>query len=431
MSTLPEGWARTTLGNVHTINPRHPKDVDKKQTISFVPMLAVSEQTGLISDAEERVLEQVWTGYTHFRNGDVLFAKITPCMENGKIAVASDLTNGLGCGTTEFHVLRSIGATEPKLVWYYLRDYSFRTNAERSMTGAVGQRRVPKSYLEEHSFLLPPLAEQRRIVEKLDALNAHSRAAATALTRIETLISRYKTAVLGAAFDPDGIGAESRWQERTIAEVGDVALGRQRSPKDHQGPHMRPYIRAANITWDGLDLSDVKKMNFSPSEFEVFQLQPGDVLVNEGSGSAKEVGKPAIWRGEIENCCFQNTTIRIRPKQCTSQYLYYYLLFCARSMRFVRETQGVNIHHIGKRGLAEFPIPLPESLEKQAEIVARIEAAFAQIENLTRATATARVRISTLDRAILARAFKGKLVPQNPNDEPASELLKRVKGKQN
>ena len=100
-----------------------------------------------------------------------------------------------------------------------------------------------------------------------------------------------------------------KWKAVSIETVGEVILGRQRSPENHNGPHMRPYVRAANITWGGWDLSDVKKMNFDRRDFEKFRLQIGDVLINEGSGSAKEVGKPAIWNGEIEDCCFQNTLI--------------------------------------------------------------------------------------------------------------------------
>src|SRR5688572_16769003 len=116
------------------------------------------------------------------------------------------------------------------------------------------------------------------------------------------------------------------WEWTAVSSVGSVALGRQRSPSNHNGPHMRPYLRAANITWDGWDLSDVKEMNFDDADFSRFRLHPGDVLVNEGSGSAKEVGKPAIWQGQIENCCFQNTLVRVQPRACTSEYLYSYFL---------------------------------------------------------------------------------------------------------
>jgi type I restriction enzyme S subunit len=103
-----------------------------------------------------------------------------------------------------------------------------------------------------------------------------------------------------------------KWVRAPLASIAEVQLGRQRSPKNHFGPNMKPYLRAANVTWDGLALDDVKEMHFSPKEVATFRLAPGDILLSEASGSASEVGKPALWRGEIEDCCFQNTLLRVR-----------------------------------------------------------------------------------------------------------------------
>jgi type I restriction enzyme S subunit len=173
---------------------------------------------------------------------------------------------------------------------------------------------------------------------------------------------------------------------------------------------MRPYVRAANITWQGWNLSDVKRMNFDERDFKRFKLQPGDVLINEGSGSADEVGKPAIWNGEIKNCCFQNTLIAVRPYEMTPEYLYFVLLNAARSRAFVDETRGVNIHHIGRAGLAQFVIPVPPA-EEQQEIVRRIKAAFSRIDKILADTDRATQLLDRLDQAILTKAFCGELVP--------------------
>jgi type I restriction enzyme S subunit len=201
------------------------------------------------------------------------------------------------------------------------------------------------------------------------------------------------------------------WQWTTVDGIGNVALGRQRSPANHNGPKMRRYLRAGNITWNGWDLSDVKEMNFDEDDFLRFSLCSGDVLVNEGSGSAKEVGKPAIWRGQMENCCFQNTLIRVKPIGCTSEYLFFYFLFTARSEGFVSSTQGVNIHHIGKNGLASFPVPVP-SISEQQRVVAKID-------SLSAKTGRARDHLDHLPRlvekykrAVLTAAFEGKLTRQ-------------------
>ena len=91
-----------------------------------------------------------------------------------------------------------------------------------------------------------------------------------------------------------------------VGDVADVQLGRQRSPQYHTGAQMRPYLRSANVTWSGISLDDVKEMNFDDTDFKKYRLEPGDLLLNEASGSSNEVGKPALWDGEISDCCFQN-----------------------------------------------------------------------------------------------------------------------------
>jgi type I restriction enzyme S subunit len=192
---------------------------------------------------------------------------------------------------------------------------------------------------------------------------------------------------------------------------------------------MRSYVRAANITWNGWDLSDIKQMNFDAADFERFRLLPGDVLVNEGSGSAKEVGKPAIWRGQIKNCCFQNTLVRVQPVACTSEYLFAYLLFNALTERFVSKTQGVNIYHIGKDGVSRFPIPVPP-LPEQRRIVAKIDSLSGKAKLARDQLDHGRRLVQKYKQAILAAAFRGDLTrewrAQQAAIESASDLIKRT-----
>jgi hypothetical protein len=106
------------------------------------------------------------------------------------------------------------------------------------------------------------------------------------------------------------------WDSKTLRGVAEVVLGRQRTPQQADGPHMVPYLRAANVRDGQLDLIDVMSMNFSPSEQQIFSLRSGDVLVTEGSGSLSTVGASAAWSGELRGTvCFQNTLLRMRPKQ--------------------------------------------------------------------------------------------------------------------
>jgi type I restriction enzyme S subunit len=189
---------------------------------------------------------------------------------------------------------------------------------------------------------------------------------------------------------------------------------------------MRSYVRAANITWSGLDVSDIKEMNFTPAEFEIFRLEPGDVLLNEGSGSASEVGKSAIWEGQIENACFQNTVLRVRPYKYDSRLLRYCFLYIALSGDFIQDTQGVNIIHIGKAGLAKKVIPVPP-VSEQKVLLKRIENSLAHADRLEAEAARVRALLDRLEASILSKAFRGELVSQDPADEPASVLLERIR----
>lgn len=163
----PFKYGKTKLASCCEINPKKAKDsrlVDNIE-ISFVPMTAVSEK-GEIDSSDVRRYEDVKKGFTYFIEGDVLFAKITPCMENGKGAVAKGLKNGIGFGSTEFHVLRPIdGISNPYWVYAITSFKSFRKEAESNMTGSAGQRRTPASFLENYEVSLPPIELQNQFAD--------------------------------------------------------------------------------------------------------------------------------------------------------------------------------------------------------------------------------------------------------------------------
>ena len=152
------------LGEICTINPRIDRSrYSKHMPVSFVPMAAVDERTGAIKVHEERSLSEISSGHTAFEEGDILFSKITPSMENGKIALACNLTNGVGYGSTEFYILRPGKRVLGEYIYHFVRRTRFREEAKRRITGTA-QQRVPKSFIENTLIPLPSLIEQRRIV---------------------------------------------------------------------------------------------------------------------------------------------------------------------------------------------------------------------------------------------------------------------------
>jgi type I restriction enzyme, S subunit len=211
-----------------------------------------------------------------------------------------------------------------------------------------------------------------------------------------------------------------------LSEVAEVRLGRQRSPKNHAGTHMRPYVRAANVGWSGWKLDDVKAMNYTEREMDTYRLQPGDLLLGEASGSATEVGKPALWEGQIDDCAFQNTLIRVRPSAAAdSRYLLRYFGYCASTGEFARSARGVGIFHLGSKTLADWKVPLPP-IEEQRRIAAVLDAA----DELRAKRREALAKLDTLTQAIFIDMFGNVFDPRQGDRETVAlgELMAKRRG---
>ncbi|WP_415276427.1 restriction endonuclease subunit S [Clostridium perfringens] len=162
-----KGYGIKKLGEVTEVNPKKSeiKELDKDLIVSFVPMDRVSEK-GEFAPELSKPISEVYNGFTYFKDNDVLFAKITPCMENGKGAIAINLSNGIGFGSTEFHVLRPIkDNSNPYWIYHLTTLIEFRRLAERKMTGSAGQKRVPTDFLNNVEVVIPPIELQNQFAD--------------------------------------------------------------------------------------------------------------------------------------------------------------------------------------------------------------------------------------------------------------------------
>lgn len=215
-----ESWNETILKVVCKVNPKKidinglPDDLE----VSFFPMVSLSEIYGEITEPQTRLLKDVKNGFTNFSEGDVVFAKITPCMENGKSAIIGKLVNGLGYGTTEFYVLRCNENLYNRYLYHMVRDTSFRNKAKAVMSGAVGQQRVPKSFMENYPLDLPSVPEQIEIVRILDDLLAKEQQTKEAAEAVLEQIDLIKKSILARAFRGE-LGTNDPAEERAVELV--------------------------------------------------------------------------------------------------------------------------------------------------------------------------------------------------------------------
>jgi len=189
--TNPKGWPMKKLSEVAKINPPKAK-LQGDDKVSFIPMKFVDDADGKVTESEERLFSEVKTGYTGFIENDILFAKITPCMENGKAAIAKNLVNNVGFGSTEFHIIRPLNISVD-YIFHFIRRDNFRNEARNNFTGSAGQKRVPKNFLENVLVPIPSKPEQdkfEQIVKKFEALKTKMRQSQTEIDHLAKSLSQ-------------------------------------------------------------------------------------------------------------------------------------------------------------------------------------------------------------------------------------------------
>lgn len=427
--SLPAGWTYASLSDLCQFNPK--TTADDAAICGFASMHGLGLKYRDRLRFEQRPWGDVKKAYTHFQNGDVLIAKVTPCFENGKAGIATGLPNGIGAGSSEFCVFRPADGADRRYLLAWLSTEDFRRRATVAMTGSVGLKRVPKEVFLSEQVPLAPVPEQQRIADKLDIVLARVDAVNDRLARITPLLKRFRQAVLAAATsgrltaDWRG-GAESNWQKLTADEACEKVQSGG-TPKAGFASEGIPFLKVYNIVDQRLDF-DYRPQFVCPdvhaSELRKSQVRPGDVLMNI-------VGPPlckvAVVPPDHAEWNINQALTLFRPSEKVSSGWLNIVLSEGRQVRDVlKDTKGsVGQVNISLSQCRAFELPVP-SAEEQTEIVRRVDILFGFADRLEARLQAAQTSASRLTPALLAKAFRGELVPQDPTDEPAAELLKRL-----
>jgi len=386
------------LHEVVEINPRGPSgQISPPDVVDFVPMADVKED-GTMYVSSQRDYSDVSKGYTAFKNGDVLLAKITPCYENNKIAVAN-VTTEWAYGSTEFHVLRvdERNLFAPYLA-YFLRQDAVRNEGEKRMTGSGGQRRVPKAFLETLEIPLPLLEEQKRIAAILDQADALRRLRARALDRLNGL----RQAIFHELFS----GLDERSPLVTLGSVS-----RKITDGTHQSPEWAetgvPFIFVSNVRNQTVSLETKKFV--TQGEFQSLlkrtDLAVGDVLYTTvgsyGNAGVVRDKAPFVFQRHIAH-------IKPDPEKIDPIYLSHALEASELRRQADQAATGVAQKTVSLSSIKKFTFRLP-SLEAQKSLRAAVEALESQMEQAHRS----QYQIDALFAALQLRAFRGELSSGN------------------
>jgi type I restriction enzyme, S subunit len=473
---LPEGWTAAAIGDIAVINPRHPRTVKDSTIVSFARMAAVSESRPDFNHLDQRPLGQVRQGFTHFADGDVLFAKITPCMENGKGAVASGLSNGLGCGTTELIVIRPQGEIDPHYLYRFLSQPWVRAVAKEHFTSSAGQARVPTSFIEELEIPIAPICEQRRIVSMLEILIAKVNRNVQRLDCVRNLLNRFRQSVLAAACSgrlttdwresvgllpaaiptpPTKVGQARRRganlsgpADLLIDEMPEIPSSWRYVRQDWLAapgtvitygivlpgpeiPHGVPYVRQQDIQ-DGWIRTDELRHTTKAiaARHPRSSLAAGDVLL-----CIIRNLRVAIVPESLNGANITQGAVRIRPdtRYINAEYLSLYLASGGAQGWMRRRYFGMDMPRINVEDARAVPIALPP-MQEQLEIVRRAKDLLTISGYVERRVDTAAIALERLTKSLLATAFRGELVPteaelaarERREYEPASVLLDRI-----
>jgi len=475
VSELPNGWMQIALGDALQIQKgKKPIGLGSKGENRLVPYINISA-------FETKQVEE----YAPEQNVPCCQPSDTLLVWDGARAGLAGRGIGGFIGSTLARLTSDL--VEPSFLYYFVHSNYGYLNTR---TKGVGIPHIDPVVLAKIPFSLPPTSEQTRIVAKLEELLSDLDAGVAELKAAQKKLKQYRQSLLKAAVEgaltaewrannkPSETGAKllerilterrARWETKQLAkfkeqgktppkdwqkkypepvqpdttdlpelpegwvwarvdQAGEVQLGRQRAPQFHSGANMVPYLRVANVFEERIDISDVMEMHFSKEDEASFLLSSGDILLNEGQ-SLELVGRPAIYRGELPRVCFTNTLVRFQAESgVLSEYAIAVFLHYMHSGKFRKIAKiTTNIAHLGAGRFAELAFPLPP-IDEQKEIVNLLQTAMDAVQQQSTAIELSLKQSAAQRQNILRAAFSGQLVPQDPNDEPASVLLERIR----
>jgi type I restriction enzyme S subunit len=436
LGDVPEHWEVKRGRFAMDVNPRSSRlrALCPEDEVSFVPMEAIREYGGLDLE-QKRVIADIGSGYTEFDDGDVVVAKITPCFENGKGALAAGLTNGAAFGTTELHVLRSGSNIERRFLFYFTISRLFRSSGEGDMYGAGGQKRVPPEFCENVRVPLPPMGDQRAIADyldrataKIDALVAKKRTLIERLKEKRTaLISRTVTRGLPPeAARAAGLDPHPRLKPSGFDWLGDV-------PRHWTATKLRHYISilngfafpSAGFSDDESDVRLLRGVNvgvsrirwddtaywprFAGDGFERFELEKGTLVIGMDRPWIAEGVRVAVLSSTDIPCLLLQRVAAIRTnKHLARDFLLPILSSPLFVNYFTPETTGVSVPHISPDQIGDFPVPVPPFSEQLA-IADFLYRETSAIDGMVGKVETAIERLQEYRSAMITAAVTGKI----------------------
>ncbi|PWS39471.1 hypothetical protein DKT74_38220 [Streptomyces sp. ZEA17I] len=430
---IPTGWAEATIGDlidaagVFTDGDWvESKDQDPTGEVRLIQLADVGD--GQFRNRSNRSLTLEKAGQlncTLLAPGDVLIARMPDplgraCLYPGENRPAATVV--------DVCIVRPSSNVHPRWLMYFINSPQFRERLKPFESGST-RKRISRKNLAKIRISVPPVAEQRRIVAALEEQLSRLDAAVEAVELSRTRSRQLWASILNQMTE----GTLSRSVRRPVTweRTGEVAVvqgGIQKQARRRPVDNKFPFLRVANVPRGSLALDDVHEVELFEGELERYRLQSGDLLVVEGNGSPDQIGRAATWRGEIKDCVHQNHLIRVRPGvRLRAEFLE----LAWNSPKVAQQLKEVasstsGLHTLSTAKVKSIQIPVP-SLEEQDALLDAVQQWRNKQLTAEVAQRAALARAAVLRRSLLADAFGGRLVPQNPADEPASALLDRIR----